>query len=58
MHFLGIAGMPRRIPDYADAFSFWNAVATFGSYISLIGTLIFFVIVYEVFKNRSDIENE
>jgi cytochrome c oxidase subunit 1 len=52
MHFLGIAGMPRRIPDYADVFAFWNAIATFGSYISVIGTLLFFVTVYNVFYKR------
>jgi cytochrome c oxidase subunit I len=46
MHFLGLAGMPRRIPDYPDAFAGWNAVASFGSYISLISSFLFFYIVY------------
>jgi heme/copper-type cytochrome/quinol oxidase subunit 1 len=46
MHFLGLAGMPRRIPDYADAFSFWNAIASFGSYISAISAIFFLYIVY------------
>jgi len=46
MHFLGLAGMPRRIPDFPDAYSFWNAVASFGSYISVVSALLFFYIVY------------
>jgi len=46
MHFLGLAGMPRRIPDYPDAFAFWNAVASFGSYISALSAVFFFYIVY------------
>jgi cytochrome c oxidase subunit 1 len=41
MHFLGIAGMPRRIPDYPDAFAFWNYVSSFGSYVTLLGLIIF-----------------
>jgi cytochrome c oxidase subunit 1 len=45
MHFLGLAGMPRRIPDYPDAFSGWNAVASFGSYISAFSAVFFFYIV-------------
>jgi cytochrome c oxidase subunit 1 len=46
MHFLGLAGMPRRIPDYPDAYSGWNAVASLGSYLSAIAALFFFYIVY------------
>ena len=46
MHFLGLAGMPRRIPDYADAFAGWNAIASYGSYLSLIGAVYFFYVVY------------
>jgi cytochrome c oxidase subunit 1 len=46
MHFLGLAGMPRRIPDYPDAFADWNLIASFGSNISVISALLFFYIVY------------
>jgi len=46
MHFLGLAGMPRRVPDYPDAFAGWNAVASFGSYISAFSILLFFYIIY------------
>jgi len=46
MHFLGLAGMPRRIPDYNDAFAAWNMVASFGSYVTLLGAAFFFYVVY------------
>jgi len=46
MHFLGLAGMPRRIPDFPDAYAGWNAIASFGSYISALSALLFFYIVF------------
>jgi cytochrome c oxidase subunit I len=44
MHFLGLAGMPRRISDYPDAFAGWNFVASIGSYITFAST-VFFIFV-------------
>nr|QFO87202.1 cytochrome c oxidase subunit 1 [Eustigmatos cf. polyphem] len=46
MHFLGLAGMPRRIPDFPDAFSGWNAFASFGSYLTAFSALFFFYLLY------------
>ncbi|WP_448189963.1 cytochrome c oxidase subunit I [Azospirillum sp. sgz301742] len=40
-HFLGVAGMPRRIPDYPDAFHAWNLISSLGSYVSFTGHIIF-----------------
>jgi cytochrome c oxidase subunit 1 len=42
MHFLGLAGMPRRIPDYALQFTDFNAIASVGAFMFGIGQLIFF----------------
>jgi len=59
MHFLGLAGMPRRIPDYPDAFAGWNSIASFGSYVSALSTILFFYIVYITLtsNNRNNKKN-
>ncbi|MGD9478159.1 cytochrome c oxidase subunit I [Shinella sp. G-2] len=51
-HFLGLAGMPRRYIDYPDAFAGWNAVSSYGSYISAVAVLIFLFGVFEAFAKK------
>jgi cytochrome c oxidase subunit 1 len=49
LHFLGLAGMPRRITDFPDYYEGWNQVSSFGSTISLIATLVFFYVIFDMF---------
>lgn len=44
--------MPRRIPDYPDAFYGWNMISSFGSIISIIASVLFAYIVYDIFVNQ------
>jgi cytochrome c oxidase subunit 1 len=44
-HFLGLAGMPRRIPDYAVQFSDWNMVSSIGGFVFGLSQLLFVYIV-------------
>ncbi len=43
MHFLGLDGMPRRIPDYTPAFSYWNHFASIGYMVMAAGMAVFFI---------------
>jgi cytochrome c oxidase subunit 1 len=52
MHFLGLAGMPRRYVDYPDAFAGWNYVASLGSYLSAFGVLIFLIGLAEAMMRK------
>jgi len=56
-HFLGLAGMPRRIPDYPDSFAGWNTISSFGSIVSVVATGLFVYIVYNLFANGKKVNS-
>lgn len=47
MHFLGLSGMPRRIPDYPDFYTPWNVIASFGSIVSLVSASFFIYLLLD-----------
>ena len=58
MHFLGLDGMPRRIPDYTPAFAEWNKVASIGYMIAIAGVAIFFVnLFWSLFAGKKAPDN-
>jgi len=46
-HFLGLAGMPRRIPDYATQFADWNMVSSLGGFAFGASQLLFPYIIWQ-----------
>jgi cytochrome c oxidase subunit 1 len=58
MHFLGLAGMPRRYVDYPDAFAGWNYIASMGSYVSAVGMIIFlYCMIDAIIRKRQASDN-
>jgi cytochrome c oxidase subunit 1 len=52
MHFLGLAGMPRRIPDYATQFADFNFVASIGAFGFGLAQLLFVYVVINCMRGR------
>ena len=49
--------MPRRIPDYPDAFAGWNTISSFGSLVSVIATVLFGYIIFDIFDNGKEVNS-
>ena len=58
MHFVGLAGMPRRIPDYAVQFADFNAIASVGAFGFGLSQLLFVYILYNALKQRVTAEDK
>jgi len=50
MHFVGLAGMPRRIPDYSLQFADYNMIASIGAFGFGIAQILFLYIVIKTIK--------
>jgi len=46
-HFLGLAGMPRRIPDYAVQFTDWNMVSSIGGFAFGASQILFLILIVQ-----------
>jgi cytochrome c oxidase subunit 1 len=51
-HFLGLAGMPRRIPDYSVQFANWNMWSSIGGFAFGLAQIFFVIIVYRTIKGK------
>jgi len=57
-HFVGLAGMPRRIPDYAVQFTDFNAISTIGSFGFGIAQILFLYILYKTLQQDVTADNK
>lgn len=52
MHFVGLAGMPRRIPDYALQFADFNRISSVGGFVFGLSQLLFLYIVIQTIRGK------
>ncbi len=57
-HFLGLAGMPRRIPDYSIQFAEWNMISSVGGFAFGITQLLFVYIVIKTVRGGAKATDE
>ena len=57
MHFLGLAGMPRRIPDYALQFTEFNQIASIGGFIFGASQILFVIVIVKCIKGGAKAGN-
>ena len=50
-HFLGLAGMPRRIPDYPLMFETWNKISSIGAFGFGLSQLLFLYLVLKAIRS-------
>ena len=50
-HWLGMLGMPRRVPEYDPQFQFWNDFSSISSYVMTFAILLFFINVLYSIRN-------
>ena len=49
--------MPRRIPDFPDSYAGWNLVSSFGSLVSVIATILFAYVIFDLFTKQANTSN-
>lgn len=57
MHFLGLAGMPRRIPDYALQFTNFNMISTVGAIIFGLSQILFLIVIIQCIRGGLQASN-
>ena len=58
MHFVGLAGMPRRIPDYAVQFTDFNMIATVGAFGFGFVQLLFVYILVKCVRGGEKVDDQ
>ncbi len=54
MHFLGLAGMPRRVADYSLQFANFNAIASLGAFLFGFAQLFFLFIILQAMRGKGE----
>ena len=57
-HFLGLAGMPRRIPDYSLQFAEFNLISSLGGFVFGLSQLLFVWVVIKTVRGGEKVSGE